>query len=308
MTTQLEVKQLLASLSKAIKGDRHFFVAAKTDPNFDPIRTHVDELLRQLTQEAKTQAEKAIAHAQSALNEMENWHAYEAASSDHDSALNTMSKARESFQSDSYFGYLDAQLLAGEAKKKAKSAITAQKTHIKGVIDRLKSQAAQLWEDEGDFGKYEIEKYAPAELEAALKQAREGWKCSEVETYASYKKAQSSLRECLRLGYSAIEKSIDVLEKHELRRDTQSKIWRGICFGTLGGFLATILLAPIIAANLEESILRATEHYTYWVGPMIGAFTGFVVALFRTSEAKEAIRGRYERLEAKLKDKYTPAC
>lgn len=113
------MKQLLISLSKAIKGDRRFFVTAKTDPGFDPIKIHVDDLLNQLTKEAKIKAEKEIASAQLAINEMGDWHTYEAASSEYNSALSTITKARESFQTSSYFGYLDAQSLAGEAKNKA---------------------------------------------------------------------------------------------------------------------------------------------------------------------------------------------
>jgi len=304
VTTQLEIKQLLASLSKAIKGDRRFFVVAKADANFDPVRTDVDDLLRQLTQEAKNQAEKAIAHAQSALNEMEGWHAYEAASSEHNSALSTVAKARESFQSDSYFRYLDAQLLAGEAKKKAKSAIDAQKAHMKGVIDRLKSQAAQLWEDGGDFGKYEIEKYAPAELEAALKQAREGWKCSEVETYASFKKAESSLRECLRLGYVALEKASDSIMKCELKKLKRKTGTRLLLLG--------IILSVLVATNIHAAIKNYEGVWeTFNLMSLFGPFgiallaIAFVVLLINGKSKERPIRDQYERLKAKLKDKYT---
>lgn len=312
MATEPEVKQLLNSLSRAIKGDRHFFVAAKTDPSFEPIRVHVDGLLDQLTQEAKTQAEKGIASAQSTFAEMEDWHAYEAASSEYNSALNTMAKAREKFQTSSYFGYLDAQSLAGEAKKEGKNAIDAQKAHMKGFIDKLKSQAAQLWEDGGDFVKYEVKQYAPAESEAVMERAREAWKHSQVETYDSYKKAQASLRECLRLGYSAIERSIDVLEKHELQEDTRGKIWAGIFLGALVGFLAgAIFPGPIIAARGMPDVEAFKQGWltALWVGTAAGTFIGFVVGLFRAfypTGAKEAIRDRYERLKTEFKHKYTP--
>jgi len=98
MAMEPQVKQLLVSLSKAIKGDRRFFLTAKTDPVFDSVRTNVDGLLDQLTREAKIQAEKEIASAQSVLNEVEDWHAHEAAFLEYNSALNTMAKAKENFQ------------------------------------------------------------------------------------------------------------------------------------------------------------------------------------------------------------------
>lgn len=314
MATEPEVKQLLNSLSRAIKGDRRFFVTSKTDPSFDPVRIHVDGLLDQLTQEAKVQAEKEIASAQSAFDEMEDWHAYEAASSEYNSALNTMAKAREKFQTSSHFGYLDAQSVGGEAKKEAKNAIGAQKAHMKEVIDKLKSQTAQLWEDGGDFDKYEVKKYAPTELETALKHAREDWKCSEVETYASYKKAQASLRECLRLGYSVIEKSIDPLKKHELWRNIRDGILGAILLGALAGFfLGAIFPGPLIAARGMPDV-EAFKHgwlTALWVGTAAGTFIGFVVGLFSAfypTGGKEAIRDRYERLRTELKNKYTPIC
>lgn len=310
MATEPEVKQLLHSLSRAIRGDRRFFVTSKTDPSFDPVRTYVDDLLRQSTQEAKTEAEEAIAHVQSAFDEMEDWHAYEAASSEYNAALNTMAKAREKFQTSSYFGYLDAQSLAGEAKKEAESATNIQRAHMEEITDKLKSQAAQLWEEGGDFGKYKVKQYALTELEAATERAREAWKHSQVETYDSYKKAQASLRECLRLGYSAIEKSIDPLKKHELWRNTRDRILTAICLGALAGFLAgAIFPGPIIAARSMPDVEAFKQAWltALWVGTAAGTFIGFLVGLF-SSRAKGAIRDRYECLKTELKNKYTPVC
>jgi len=307
MTTQLEVKkQFLASLSKAIKGDRHFFVAAKVDPNFNPLRTDVDDLLRQLTQETKAQAEEAIAYAQTALNEMEDWHAYEAASSEYNSALNTVAKARENFQSGSYFGYLNAQSLAGEAKKEAKNAIDAKKAHMTEAIDKLKSQAAQLWEDGGDFEKYEVKKYAPTELEAALRAAREGWKCSEVETYANYKKAQSSLKKCLRLGFVALEKAIHSLMECELKK-LKRKV--GARLLALGIVLSVLVATNIYAVTKNFEGVWETFNLMSLFGPLGIALLviAFVVLLINGKRKESPIRDQYERLKAKVKDKYTPA-
>ena len=77
ITMEAQVKQLLDSMSKAIKGDRSFFVIAKTDLVFDPVRTHIDGLLNQLTQETRIQAEQGIAFFQSVINEMDWYRALE---------------------------------------------------------------------------------------------------------------------------------------------------------------------------------------------------------------------------------------
>jgi len=337
MAMEPQVKQLLVSLSKAIKGDRSFFVTAKTDLVFDPVRTHVDGLLDQLTREAKIQAEKEIASAQSVLNEMEDWHAHEAAFSEYNSALNTMAKAKENFQTNSYFGYLDAQSLAEEVKKKAKSAIDAQKAHMKGVIDKLKSQAAQLWEIEGgDFDKYEVKRYAPVELEASLKSSREAWKYSDAETYASYSRAQSSYKECLRLGYTAIEKAMEAPRKHEFELlgtalafmfssalfallfyvaiflfSTPPSINLPLVIGVVLGYLSPVPICVSFKIWDWDKRERGTDfHFERLFGIILGPLAGLasVYYIFQYPQNRRGIEDRYKRHLGQLLEKYTPVC
>ena len=104
MASQTEVKELLESLTQAIKWDRRFFLLARTDPNFSHIRTVVDGLLVKFTEEAKSKAEVKIASARSALDNAKAWHCEEAAPLEYNSALDTMDRAVKIFRGNSYFG------------------------------------------------------------------------------------------------------------------------------------------------------------------------------------------------------------
>lgn len=134
MNGKSDLEQLLASLRRAIVGDRRFFVAAKADPNFESLRVQVDGLLDELFQESKIRAEETISSAERAIGEMEEWHSQEVAPSDHQIALNAITKAREAYESNSYFGYLDAENHAAEAEKASRTAVEAQRNHLRITV------------------------------------------------------------------------------------------------------------------------------------------------------------------------------
>ena len=215
---EIELKELLTSLSRAIKENRSLFVAAEADPALDVVREHVNALLDELTREAKSEAKKEISSAQLAVNKMEDWCAQETSASDYNAALSAIKKASDNFQNGSYFGYLDALQLAGEAQRRAKKAVNSQKVYMKEVVDKLKDLASKLFGARGDFEIFEVKRYAPDKLDTAKNLRREGQKHSKVQSYASYIQAQSSLKECLKIGYSAIERSIKNLERREIQR------------------------------------------------------------------------------------------
>jgi len=120
---------------------------------------------------------------------------------------------------------------------------------MKEVIDKLKRQVAQLWESGRDFDKYEVKRYAPAELEASLKHGRKAWKYA-VETYASYSRAKSSLKECMRLGYTAIEKAMEAPKKHE--------------FTLLGTALAFLFSWALLALWFYMILFSQKPPLAYW--------------------------------------------
>ena len=200
MNSQTESRELLESLTQAIRMDRRFFLLARTDPAFSKVRTLVDKLLAKLMEEAKSKAEAKISSAQSALGNMKAWHAEEAAPSECKSAIDMMGQAKKQFQSDSYFGYSDAEKIAGEAEEEAKSAIDMQRTQLKNKIDTLDSQIGS----ESYFRNHGL---TTTEIVAIGKLRDEALKYSLIESYNNYHKAWSLLQDCLRLSCDMIRKS-----------------------------------------------------------------------------------------------------
>jgi hypothetical protein len=66
-------QEILQSLRKAIELDRNYFVKAKTDKKLDPLRSQVDRLLENISQETKTKVEQEISKAESMAKRMESW-------------------------------------------------------------------------------------------------------------------------------------------------------------------------------------------------------------------------------------------
>jgi hypothetical protein len=65
---------------------------------------------------------------------MNAWHAKEAAPSVCQAAIDMIRQSNKQFQSNSYFGYLDAEKMDSEAEEKARSAIDIQQTQLDNII------------------------------------------------------------------------------------------------------------------------------------------------------------------------------
>jgi len=144
MTDQPDIQHLLDSLRRAIDADRRFFVSAKTDPAFDHVRTDVDGLLDDLVEQAQERATRSIRIAESAVREMEEWHASRAAESDYKAAKTAMVNAVRRHRAGSYYGYLDSFEEAGTAEKLAQRATESQRSEMKRRIDRLENVISEF--------------------------------------------------------------------------------------------------------------------------------------------------------------------
>ena len=214
--SQSEIKQLLSSLRTTIKSDRKFFVAAQTDPTLESVRTQVDRLLVELTQEAETKAEKDIASAQSALSEMESWHTPKVASSQFQNAKANLVRAKKAFETRSYFGYLDSIPAAQQARKNAEAATTVQKTSMRKKVMELENRANSL---QSEVRSLIREQYAQrGEVEAEFKQTlsllEQAQSYAKLETYDGYRRSQESLRKC-----------VDVLQNLHAELSGKKHLW-----------------------------------------------------------------------------------
>jgi hypothetical protein len=201
MTT--EVREILVALERAIRGDRRYFVAAKADLAFGPVKPDVERLLARLYDNSKAEAQRELAAAQSATEEMHAWLDGETATQDYKAALIAMTSAKASFQTESYFGNLDAVTLAKEARTKAQAATAAQKTSMQKAIGELRNKALRLRNSittllqHGDIPLGARSQREASELAKAMEHFREAEQRSQVERYGSYREALTFLNECV---------------------------------------------------------------------------------------------------------------
>ena len=107
-----------------------------------------------------------------------------------------MKKAESNFQSGSYFGYLDAFELAEEVIRVAKKVPDSQQKLLKKEIDNLKNQVNNFLGTYGDFETFDVKRYAPDKLKT-FEDLKESQKYKRVNSYDSYVKANTILKECL---------------------------------------------------------------------------------------------------------------
>lgn len=316
MADKTGLKELLSSLNRAIEEDRKLFVAAEVDPALDVVRDHVNELLDKLGRDAKSKAEKALQSAQLAVNEMEEWGFQETSKSDYNAALKTIKKANDNLRTGSYFGYLDALQLAKEAQGRAEKATNLQKTCMKEKIDKLNDQVSKFFGKTGDFEVFEVKQYAPDKLEIIENLRREGQKHSKIQSYVSYIQAQASLKECLKVGYSAIEKSIQPLENRELLRLNLATVlilpfwplW--ILSLTSLATLWPLWLVSWILVGISWSMwyggfTRLTVKTPFDYSSLLWTFIAPIIFFFCLSyfNDKRELKNKYEKFRKELQDK-----
>lgn len=105
---------MLASLRKAIRKDRTYFVKAKIDPMFENNRALIDELLKDIFKEAETNAQNEFSKLNSKFDFekidclVHNKHISKDAAVKFDEVRQNIQIINNGINSKSYFGYLDA--------------------------------------------------------------------------------------------------------------------------------------------------------------------------------------------------------
>ncbi len=119
-------QEILQSLRKAIELDRNYFVKAKTDKKLDPLRSQVDRLLENISQETKTKVEQEISKAESMAKRMESWFKSEFsdinARDKYTSACEGIREAKRKLEGHGYFDYLDALRITRDVNEAFASA------------------------------------------------------------------------------------------------------------------------------------------------------------------------------------------
>ncbi|MBU2447523.1 MAG: hypothetical protein KJ666_18375 [Bacteroidetes bacterium] len=103
----------IPNLETAITADRDYAVKVDIDHAFDPIRPHVLALLSKLKDAKRIESWNKLKQTSQLLGEVSPWHPEEsgALASQFSKCKEDLSKAQEYFDSQTYFGFLDAILL-----------------------------------------------------------------------------------------------------------------------------------------------------------------------------------------------------
>ncbi|MBM3239786.1 hypothetical protein FJZ31_26175 [Candidatus Poribacteria bacterium] len=161
-------------------GDKRYFVKALIDEHFDNSREAINEYLEELLKKRKHTAQEMMELAQAAIGNAKEW---EVKVEDSEAKLE---QARQQFDTESYYGYLDAQSLAQTSKDIAtlaqekqretllQNASEAQKgageamTPAQGLLERLGNPQKQLELFHEQFQRYENAESHLAESRAAF--------------------------------------------------------------------------------------------------------------------------------------------
>lgn len=129
----------IPNLEDAITADRDYAVKVDIDHAFDPIRPHVLALLSKLKDAKKLESENKLKQVAQLLGDVSPWHLEEsgALASQFSKCKEDLSNTQAHFDSQTYFGFLDAILLLDPL-------ITLLPQLKSKRIDELKDQVSQL--------------------------------------------------------------------------------------------------------------------------------------------------------------------
>jgi tetratricopeptide (TPR) repeat protein len=158
-------------LKKAITLDRNFSLKAIADGDFQKHSEELNSFLDECRREALEPARDAIAIAKREVACMTEWHAVETSKEEHDAAITNLQLALDSLDHRTFFGNLDARVLAEVAKARAQRATHVQQSTLRRLRDQLLNEVAERVE----AFQYRAKNHAPstwAETEEQIVQLR----------------------------------------------------------------------------------------------------------------------------------------
>ena len=126
------LKQLIEGEAET-EGDKQYFVKALIDSHFDDSREAINEYLDRLQKQRKDAAQEMMELAEASIVSAKNWDV------DIEHAESKLEQARQQFETESYYGYLDAQSLAQTSRSIAAKAEEEQR----GILTEKASEAQQ---------------------------------------------------------------------------------------------------------------------------------------------------------------------
>jgi hypothetical protein len=296
-------KYSIQSLEKAIVADRKYAIKVDIDHAFDPIRKKVFDLLFRLKNEKAGEAERKIEDTKILLTKIELWHSEESIETNNlfQKCNQNVSKATNDFQTQTYFGYIDAIrhcISTIEISNEIKNLRIAQlvdeiKKNMKTAKNNLSTQMKSNKEIEVLFGEInELKNNIREDIERSAKLKKEK---SDQLADESFNKILLQLQVALQKSFSV--KELVVKEKEladKENKEKQLQKWKdeaSLKFAKSLSLVGSIIIG-IIGANscvtkslelnsLTDLITNFTLVSGAILGALIGALIGYVIGQFK---------------------------
>ncbi|MBI3413938.1 MAG: hypothetical protein HY043_01250 [Verrucomicrobia bacterium] len=245
----------LPDLKKAIELDRDYSLKAAADGDFKRHEAKVISLLEDL-REAAHQAARAIkATAQERFKAMVAWHADESAKNEYEQALHLFAKAKQCFESGTFFGYLDAVPFFSSFIPKVDEALRLQEAWLNSEHDQLVRVANSILELKRQSvwmpEVVEVD-HAPKELRTVQEKCRQAIsQLTNRKSYAEFELDRERLRDATTAFYKVRELARGRCEAAQNRSAKNKRILISVLWGVsfcLVGFVIIALLYGLAAS------------------------------------------------------------
>lgn len=270
----------LPFLQKSVEIDRNYTLKALADDDFKQYKSRVIWLFDILTKETQSRAKHAVKLAQTAFNELQNWHIeLEDWHVKDDSAAKKakykLDEAEKNLKSNTYYGALDAEAFAKEAVKYSREAVAIKRDYLINEVNNLFNQSEQLITSNHSL----VSEYASKELTIAEKSLASA---SGLQSN-SYDEILRKIHD-LESAQIAVKEALEIAKQRVKSREISVATTGGIIGFIIGffvGFIVTfiggffpLLILSIIAQTNRGTSVENTVEAIIVLALLIGGIVG----------------------------------
>ena len=228
-----EPETSIQSLQTAIIADREYAVKVDIDHAFDPIRSHVLELLARMRDAKKNECQNKLNQAPTAFKDASEWHMEESGSlsSQFAQCENDYSRAQEQFNSKTYFGFLDAISLLDSLILALPVLKSKRELELSGEVRSLLisvSVRVTHYADLPNSGEYSAD--VENDIQGANVLRNKAGNLLDQCNYESYKLALSTAQSAYELASSAYQKAQEernrMIFREQMDLETKKGTWK----------------------------------------------------------------------------------
>ncbi len=260
-------KEAISNLRRAVVIDRHYTVKAATDLDFLKFENELQQLLDLLRLEAKCKAEPIMAKAENVLKNLNDWNA------EATSINKSFRRVRKNFDSNTYFGFVDAETEAQLIISLGTSLLKQQQLN---VTKDLSKGINGLRDFQNRFCKQAMEN-CPREFQNAVEMLDQVG--CEVQSLADYFRKMDSLiktREQFQATINLHQVKFARRKKTGIRVQNIEGALTGMLIAIIPALLVSAITAAIIVAFKE---LDGTRSNGQLFGYLMAILTGICLIM-----------------------------